>query len=337
METVIDHYICCDFDQQGEFYEFQWNKNQWSLSQKYGYYLTHIIDSEESQREWNRLKIKLNHHVACRIHILITDNLKLLKDIDTKSSYEQRLYLSQHFSIKTKSLDTLLYGENIKGRYLKCCIEFFNPESLPITIQEIHFNYPKVSFDEYLPVIYQDQLFLQKYLAIYQSLYMDIENQIEEFKASLDFDYANEQTLRKIGTWLGIAVDDFDEKILRRYMKVYHDFNKKMGTKVYFEELIEVLCGIKGHVVEKGIGKEGEKLNSHTFLLLIPEDKDIDKEFVEKIVMKNVPFAMHCQIIWLNDRGCFDEYCYIDYNSRLMDIQLDDFQGYSCFDEARMV
>ncbi|MFR1171073.1 MAG: hypothetical protein ACLSD0_11830, partial [Coprobacillus cateniformis] len=120
-------------------------------------------------------------------------------------------------------------------------------------------------------------------------------------------------------------------------MKVYHDFNKKMGTKVYFEELIEVLCGIKGHVVEKGIGKEGEKLNSHTFLLLIPEDKDIDKEFVEKIVMKNVPFAMHCQIIWLNDRSCFDEYCYIDYNSRLMDIQLDDFQGYSCFDEARMV
>ncbi len=53
--------------------------------------------------------------------------------------------------------------------------------------------------------------------------------------------------------------------------------------------------------------------------------------------MKNVPFAMHCQIIWLNDRSCFDEYCYIDYNSRLMDIQLDDFQGYSCFDEARMV
>ena len=51
METVIDHYICCDFDQQGEFYEFQWNKNQWSLSQKYGYYLTHIIDSGESQRE----------------------------------------------------------------------------------------------------------------------------------------------------------------------------------------------------------------------------------------------------------------------------------------------
>ena len=87
METVIDHYICCDFDQQGEFYEFQWNKNQWSLSQKYGYYLTHIIDSGESQREWNRLKIKLNHHVACRIHILITDNLNLLKDIDTKSSY----------------------------------------------------------------------------------------------------------------------------------------------------------------------------------------------------------------------------------------------------------
>ena len=65
--------------------------------------------------------------------------------------------------------------------------------------------------------------------------------------------------------------------------------------------------------------------------------EDIDKEFVEKIVMKNVPFAMHCQIIWLNDRSCFDEYCYIDYNSRLMDIQLDDFQGYSCFDEARMV
>ena len=114
---------------------------------------------------------------------------------------------------------------------------------------------------------------------------MDIENQVEEFKASLDFDYANEQTLRKIGTWLGIAVDDFDERILRRYMKSYHDLNEKMGT----------------------------------------------------IVLYNVPFAMHCQIVWLNDRGCFDEFCYMDYNSRLMDIQVDDFQGQSCFDIARMV
>ena len=118
-------------------------------------------------------------------------------------------------------------------------MNFFNPESLPITIQEIHFNYPKVSFDEYLPVIYQDQLFLQKYLAIYQSLYMDIENQIEEFKASLDFDYANEQTLRKIGTWLGIAVDDFEKRILKG--RIYHE-SKNGGIAFYsLSEMVFVL------------------------------------------------------------------------------------------------
>lgn len=337
MEDIIDHYICCDFEQQGQFYEFQQDDHQWILTQKYGYYLTNIIDSGESQREWNRLKIQLNKDVACRLHILITDDLDNLKTIERLNSYEQRLYLSQNYSIKTKYLDTLLYGENIKGRYLKCCIEFFNPESLSLSIQEIHLNYPKVNFDEYLPVIYRDQLFLQKYLAIYQSIYLDIENQIQEFKASLDLEYANEKTLRKIGTWLGIAVEDFDEQTLRRYIIAYHNLNKKMGTKAYFEELIEVLCCVKGHVIEKGIGLEGQNLDSHTFLLVIPESMDVDKQFIEKMVESQVPFPMHCHIIWLDERCCFDEFCYLDYNSRLTDIQIDDFQGYSCFDEARMV
>lgn len=347
MEKVIDYYLCYPTRRHGHYLFFEKIDKEMVLHARYGCFITKIIDSGKTQMEWNDITIQYNEAVNSKIYVCISDAYDELIKVTRLTKSKQMQYIKQNANIVSTYHHALLYDDYTRGRYLICMVEIFAKQKQDIVIEEIHFTYPKINFVEYLPAIYHNQLFLEQYIAIYQSLYLDIEKESVEFVNQLDVFTADDTMLLFLATWLGMDSRLFKKEDLRRYVAMYAILHPLKGTKEYFEKLVEIYCGTRGYVIEyddetciyanNQVGKHVFSLDTHTFALLIPIHHYEDKRYVEEMILKEVPLTLTCKIIWLDEESCFDQYCFMDYNSYITDSKIDDLQGHSYFDKARMV
>lgn len=347
MEKVIDYYLCFPTKYHGHYMFFEKKDAQMILQARYGCFISRIIDSGKKQMEWNDITIHFNKEVDCKIYVCISDQYDELANVFTLTKNKQRQYIKHRANIISRHNHTLLYDNFTIGQYLICMVEIFTKQKQDILIEEIHFTYPKINFVEYLPAIYHNQLFLQQFLAIFQSLYLDIEKENEQFINQLDISTADSTMVYTLAKWLGINSTPFMIEDLRRYMAIYNTLYLLKGTKEYFEVLVEVYCGKRGYVIEydneeyiyvnNQIGRDIYNVDTNSFILLIFSDYEVDRAYVEQMILKEVPITITCKIVWLDKERCLDNYCFIGYNSYLTNCQVDTLQGNSYFDKARMV
>lgn len=347
MEKVIDHYICFPTSYHGRYIFFEKVDKKRMLHARYGGFITRVIDSGKKQMEWNDITIQFNEEVNCKIYVCISDCYDELLQISKLSKSKQMQYIKQNANIVSNYNHTLLYDDHTMGQYLICMIEIFAKRDQSIMIEEIHFTYPKTTFVECLPTIYHNQLFLQKFLAIYQSLYLDIEKENNNFIQQLDIATCDDMMVFLFANWLAIDSKGCKVEDVRRYIARYDELYALKGTKAYYELLVEIYCGKRGYVIDyeneqyiyanNQIAKNIYSLDSQSFIILISNSEHVDKRYVENMILKEVPITMMCQIVWLDEESCMDQFCYLGYNSYITDIKIDDFTGCSYFDEARMV
>lgn len=313
------------------------------LSNEYThFFISGQIDGIRKDAEWGRIKFdcKFDEDTVYAVYVFATNledfNRKgvmtgvdefLLgdEDVNIKKEFfkivEAKKYVNQN--------DILLY--DIKGRYLHIMIEVLGMADG--YIENMSINSQGDFYMESLPEIYKDYgSFLHRYLSIFSSIFIDLQEKIETIDEILDLDKANVELLTLFGKWMGIDVSGnfLSEDKLRTLIKEAYNLNRMKGTKKALERLTEIILDEKTIIVEKNQLKEdnGEmenfevlygKGNYDVTMLIktyVPENQKSQLMF---LIKQFVPIRCNLNIKFLDDCNGLDDHMYMDMNTQISD------------------
>lgn len=319
-----------------------------------GVYISGPFDSLEFETTWHRLRLDVDmpQGAMYKLRIYASDGPEVL--IPSKNSRGlDRVNLNEYiFSDKIdihrkvdlfddigakcykNPKDVILY--EFKGRYLWICLEFISYEQKPIKISKVKIEFPKVTFVDYLPEIYRapenNSEFLERFLGIFQSIYVDLEDKIDNTPLKYDVDHTTKDFLSWIGDWLSLKnTSVWSEEQLRRLVKEAVKIYKMKGTKRAVAKIVKEYIGIEPIIVEQFDVKENmyyhkqkevvEKLfgdNGYVFTVMVPQTHIKDTEnYIEllRVINEVKPVDSICNLVVLNDQIYLDNHCYVGINS----------------------
>lgn len=148
--------------------------------------------------------------------------------------------------------DLLLH--DVKGRYLWFEIQLFGQGEHSPAVQRIQLSFPKRSWIQYLPEIYQnsDTDFLDRYLGIFQSLYDDLDRSIRNISSYLEIETTEKAFLDWLAVWLGIEGGYlWEEEKLRYLLRHAMELYSIKGTVESLKQIVELATGERPYVVEQ--------------------------------------------------------------------------------------
>lgn len=317
-----------------------------------GAFLSGLYDSWDIQNEWHRMKLTASGPASVQIKIsiyasddsFIIQNEKeteigvLLKRPWRKMSLEKKKALFAPYLKKEvqNGEDILLHG--VKGRYLWFLAEVYQQGEEPVWLGKIQIFFPKQTWLPYLPQIYdrtsKGDTFLERYLALFQSLYEDMNEEIAEIPSYLDPETAKEDILAWIAGWTGIPdVSLWPAGKLRHLMRHAGKLYKYRGTVFGTAEIIRLYTDSRPFIAEQhkiqnyqDNERKYQLLQSlygddpYVFTVLVKEEcLPTGKEFsdLKKIIESVKPAWMEARIITLRPYLLLDSYTYLGVNSIL--------------------
>lgn len=233
-----------------------------------GIFITPAIDSETEQLVWHKLTIdadipsdthiRISYTASDHREMVIGDRLIDLDRFlhDASIPVDDRLAATE--SIWSDPLlnptDSLL--QRTTGRYLWIKLELHGSEQHSPILNKIRLYYPRMSFLEYLPAVYQEDPaskdFLERFLSIFGTLYDGMESRIGQISAQFDVDHAEGDFLRWLAGWLALPVDEtWSQKGLRNVIKLVPELYPLRGTRQGIERMVEAYTGEKPLIVEQ--------------------------------------------------------------------------------------
>lgn len=305
------------------------------------FYLAPVFDSMNEDETWHRLCLNAEFE-ACKYEIFAAaTNIDLSEILSREDLSEDEIIevLKEHSWIrKVNTSDMLLH--NLQGRYLWVLILVFAAKvDSEFLIEGFHVEFPQSSFVEYLPEIYQEggrNSFFERYMAVLQTMYEDLEKEVDDIPEYLDYELTNEEHLRQLSKWTGSWSDsqDFSPEQLRFVLGHLQEIQSGRGTKKVMEEMIELLTGCKAMIVEyfkwhDWMKKNSSMLESYeqlfgknedTFTVII-DTRDTVKRFSKESILKFLedytPLGMYCNVVLLDKSSHMNTHCYLDKNSYL--------------------
>lgn len=145
--------------------------------------------------------------------------------------------------------DILLHS--LSGRWVFLCLRAAAGDTACV-LRGLRLEFPRYSFTQYFPEIYQQDEFFDRYIAVFQSLYLDLEAQVDKVPALLDYESAPDEQVRQLAGWLGI--DDagglFGPEQLRQLIRRSALYQGGKGTRAALESAVELACGVRPRIVE---------------------------------------------------------------------------------------
>ena len=324
-----------------------------SEENKKGYYFMRNFDTLEEEMQYNRLKLKGvgREDVRLTLHILALDDLyadynnlfTAIDDIleDSKIDPQDKIDFLIELGAKTyvNKVDVLLH--HLKGRYLWIALQVYKLESTDYVLESIEIEYPMQTFTHYLPEIYQQEGgFLQAYIGIFQSLYLDIEQSIDELPKYLDIDQAPDSFLNYLASWVGIdnSEEIFSAKQLRAIIKRAEPINSAKGTKRALQELITLYTETSPRIIEYfdwderiGLDKDRRRLyeklygfNASWFAVIVNKSQSPHNLYYEKLrllIERYKPAETQYHLVLLEACNRSDRHCYLGINSYLSELK----------------
>jgi phage tail protein domain len=319
-----------------------------------GVYISGAFDSGQAETIWHRLRIDMEipGGAIVNIRIYTSDTFKVTmpsndgegveevdineyiqnKNVDINRKIDMLDYIGAE---KYVNLDDLLMF-NFKGRYLWICLEIINYEKERVKVKSVKIEFPRVSFVDYLPEIYREgekeDSFLARYLGIFQSMYVDLEDRIDNTPINFDAERTSKDFLEWIADWISVKnASIWGEKKLRTLIKESVGIYKMKGTKASISKIVKEYTGIKPIIVEQfdiknnqyyqRQKKQVENLfgdNGYVFTVILG-DKYIDdtEDYVEllKVIGSVMPIDSICNLVVLSDKIYLDHHCYMGMNS----------------------
>ncbi|HXK77319.1 MAG TPA: phage tail protein [Oscillospiraceae bacterium] len=313
-----------------------------------GYYITPMFDTMDGESSYNRLVVDADFENA-KVEILVgaTDYGSVFindKEVslekyfaDTRVPYEEKAEtlraLSSVRAVNEK--DILLH--DLSGRYVWVMAAVFPMGEGSFLLRGLRLEFPKSSFTEYFPEIYQDNAFFDKFIAVFQSMYLDVERRVDDIPHLLDYETTPDENVAYLADWLGIDNPGgvYTNDQLRRLIRDNDIYQGAKGTRAALEKIIEMTTGIRPRIVEyfqwSRLTKDESQreLMNHLYggtsndfcviLDLTGLDKPlpIDKESLEKIVDSYSVIGIGHRIVFLRRCSHTDMHCYLDVNSCL--------------------
>lgn len=212
-----------------------------------GIFVTGLYYNELNVHTWNRFVIDAGENTAVRTYVKIFDNHGELACFQRcQGVYAKAEYLKENANIVSDFKDILLYEKDIRGRYLAACICIFPVLRKEETVlRGFRLSYPKMNFIEYLPGIYLENPFLERYLAVFETLYMMNETAIDRMPLQLWLRYTDGEGLARIAGMLGADIKSMrkcmKEDNIRKLLGEWISLNKNRGTVQYYKRIIYLM------------------------------------------------------------------------------------------------
>lgn len=319
-----------------------------------GIYISGAFDSMQEGTIWHRMRLDIDFPQGSvfKIRIYASDLSEIIvaiPGIKGKSRVNFNEYIADDKIDISRKVD--VFGEinatvyenaddvilkNLKGRYLWFCLELINYNKENIKIRSLKIEFPQVSFVDYLPEIYRADedrnSFTERFVSIFQSIYIDLEDKIDYTPVMFDVEKTNKDFLNWIGDWLSIKnASVWEDKKLRKLIKQAVKIYKIKGTKKAVAKIVQEYTGTEPIIVEQFDVKENmyydkqkevvENLfgdNGYVFTVMVPETCVKDSEnYIELLRVINgvKPVDSICNLVALSDQMYLDNHCYMGINS----------------------
>ncbi len=131
------------------------------------------------------------------------------------------------------------------GRYLFVALELDgSPQSSP-RVDSVTAFCPRQSYLRYLPELYQEDdrsaAFLEQYLSVFESVFADIEAEIDDIGRYFDPDAVPSEALSWLEQWLAVETDEnWPEDARRELLSRAPALYKRRGTKAGLQSMLEL-------------------------------------------------------------------------------------------------
>ena len=327
-----------------------------------GVFFSRILDSRDKETVWHRLVVqgKSLGDASIRFTFYAGEERTIWRDgreEDVEDLLrEQGLTLGQKKEIlRPYWVKTILNPKDIllheaQGRYLWFCIELFGQGEESPMVSHMKIYLPKQSWLGYLPEVYQvdprSKSFVERYLNMFQSLYSDLEEQIDGIARYFDPEVVEGEFLQWLAEWLD--VDDvyiWTEEQLRYLLQNGMRLYKMRGTRWAVSAMVALYLGEEPYIVEhyQLEGSEGELRTSGLLARLygdnsyyvtvvvsercVPSPKE--HKTLLKIIESAKPAHVEANVVVLKPYIFLDKYSYLGMNSVLGQYRPVNLDGFS--------
>ena len=315
-----------------------------------GRFLTRVFDCGEKQTLWHRLLIGTEncerHDLRVVVYAAELTEFKYAGNetsvqavlTDSELSLDKKLEMLERFIVKKTSgaRDILLH--DVSGRYVWFLIEAYSRSGQPAALTEIKIFLPAVSLIDDLPQIYRKNDrktgFLERYLAIFQTFYEELNSKIENIAEYFDPACAEADFLEWIASWLDISdVSLWPEDKLRKFLLRAVQLYRKRGTRESLSEILELYTGERPYIVEnsellqlKNTDMYRDTLmpmygnNPYRITVLIKSSlvkNQNELNAIKKIASEMIPVSMELNVILLEPYIFLNRFSYAGINSVL--------------------
>jgi len=325
-------------------------------------FMSRIFDAGERGMDWHRLTVKTENCAGSdlRITVWAADTTELAADgkkrsilsvfEDASLSLQKKRELFEPFLKKRIAGGTDVLKHDVSGRYIWFLVEMYSRSDRPARLTELKAYLPSRSWIDYLPQLYRkndgDSHFLERYLAIFQTLYEELDAQIADSASFFDPECAEYDFLLWLAEWLDLS-DSWlwEEEKLRRFIMRAISLYRRRGTRESLEEIIELYTGERPYVIEEFSMSRfaGTEFYEKTLLPLYGDDpytvtvlikstlikNEHDFNALQRVAAEMLPASFTLHIVLLEPYIFAGKFSYLGVNSTLGSYKPAAFDGRS--------
>lgn len=230
-------------------------------------FLSRILDSREMQMNWHRLTLKesVQDSAPYKITVYAADVRQFIWKDQTLTlddlTERIRLPMSERVKMMEPFVQKRIHGASdmllheVTGRYLWIMVEMYRQGNERNSLNDITIYFPRQTWLSYLPEIYQkedrEQMFLERYLGIFQTMYEDLNWEISHSARYFDMESTSQEFLVWLAKWLDIGESYlWSEDQLRVLLAQAVSLYKRRGTRQGLIDFITLFTGECPYVVE---------------------------------------------------------------------------------------
>ncbi|MBM7568280.1 phage tail protein [Paenibacillus sacheonensis] len=333
-----------------------------ALNRRLGIWLSDGLDSGWEETEWHKIVMGSSQEIDTQIIVrcYASDSKEVVLgrekvDLDAyiaDPDILMEMKLNALSGLWSKPLadpqDALLF--KLKGRYLWVYLELIGSESHAPVVHSLEVHFPRSTYLEYLPAIYQrhepSRDFLARYLSLFQTIMDETDRRVSQVTRVFDAEGADGRSLRWLLGWLGIDGEDYwTEEQLRKLLKHAHVLYNLRGTKTAMELLISIYTGEKPIILEyeqvkplkenPEMGEVAERLyaaDPHVFNVLVKSehaDTEMKRVSLLHLIDDFKPAFATCKLVVLQPWVYMDLHSYLGMNTVLSEPTLLTLDGKS--------
>lgn len=314
-----------------------------------GVWVTRILDSREKDMEWHRLVFETVRRpdAPCTVTVYTADSLEFQRDgrlvsltgllKDETLDAAEKLRIMEPFVKKRVSGQRDILLHDVTGRYLWIAFELYRRGSETVGLSDLCVYFPRQSWISYLPEVYQandKNQFLERYLAVFQTLYEDLNLAIRRTPLLLDVDTTGSEFLPWLAGWLDIAESYmWSEEQLRGLLRRAVELYRKRGTREGMLDFIRLYTGgdaymVEYHQLDAFMKQSGQKViltrlyggNPYVLsFILKKQDVPTQKEYraLIRVIQEIMPAQMELNLVILEPYLFLGDHTYLGVNTSL--------------------